>query len=235
MSSNRSKWFSIKRWIFLFVSLTIVQFGSLYGVDRFLQPPSLQHSTTSQPSSSQSADETVVAPYNAVQSVATEDKRHIAYTTNDDRLFVEGKEGISFAENVGKVVFMQWLGRSNTLVYFVQDTSLKGYLLRLNSSEPVEVHQWLGTNREVKNIYFSPYLEFFYIEMKNSQTDGSEVYKYKASGGIKKLPLGGLEIEHMDYDPKADIMTMTTKYGEKWMYKNDRLRPLDDAGVDQSQ
>jgi hypothetical protein len=233
LSNNEPKRFGFKIWIILFIVLSVIQFGTLFGVDRFLKAPSLQaiaKNTNAQPADVPVQTDAVAAPFNAVKSALTDDKRHVAYTTSDDRLFIESKaQGISFNQIVGKVVYMQWLGRSSTLLYFVQDSSLRGYLLQPGGKDPVEVHEWLGTKREIKNIYFSPYLEFFYIEMRHNQT--SEVYKYKASGGITKLPLGYIEIDHIEYDPKADVLYITTVGGETFKYKNDKLYQADGTRV----
>ncbi|WCK55576.1 hypothetical protein PP175_06425 [Aneurinibacillus sp. Ricciae_BoGa-3] len=232
MSHNQTKRFGAKIWIILFIVLSVIQFGTLFGVDRFLKPPSLQAvaKKTPQPLDVPAQKDAMAPPFNAVKSALTDDKRYVAYTTSDDRLFIENKQqGISFNQIVGKVAYMQWLGRSNTLLYFVQDSSLKGYLLQPGGKDPVEVYEWLGTKREVKNIYFSPYLEFFYIEMRHDQT--SEVYKYKASGGITKLPLGYIDIDHIEYDPKADVLFISTVSGETFKYRNDKLYQADGTRV----
>ncbi|WCN38775.1 hypothetical protein [Aneurinibacillus uraniidurans] len=226
-----------KRWGIAFVVLSVLQFGSMYGIDLFLKPPSLEAamkkaggavSATATP-----AESRVSVPGSAVLSALTEDQRHVAYTTADNRLQIEDKTGLLFDQDVGDVTFMKWLEPSDTLIYFVKGKStLTGYLIRAGANsevKPVEIHQWSSKQREVEAVYFSPYLEFVYIEMNNGSYD--EVYKYKASTGIHRLSLANVVIDHIDYNPTEDKLVITTDKGKVWTYEGDRLRRPDGSKV----
>lgn len=175
----------------------------------------------------------VSVPGSAVLSALTEDQRHVAYTTADNRLQIEDKTGLIFDQDVGNVTFMKWLEPSDTLLYFVKGQStLTGYLIRADANsevKPVEVHQWSSKQREVETVYFSPYLEFVYIEMNNGSYD--EVYKYKASTGIHRLSLPNVVIDHIDYNPTEDKLVITTDKGKVWTYEGDRVRRPDGSRV----
>ncbi len=231
MSGDRG--FLKRRWLFLLVwsLLTLVQFCVLYGIDEFLRPPSL--TAVASPAEQDLAADKPEVPANAVRTVYSGDNQYAAYTTADDELVIVGKTGETFREKVGEITYMEWLGVSNSLVYFTSGNHLTGYLLHPNASKPVKIYTWYGTRREVARTYFSPYLEFLYIEMRNGTK--TEVYKFDAVYGISQLPLGDLKIEHIDYDDKADIMTFTTPEGKVWRYENDRLYRPDGSEVRQEQ
>lgn len=225
----------LKKWGTAFLILSALQFGTMYGLDRFLKPPSLEAAVkkSAVPAVATPVEAQVSAPPSAVLSALTEDRKHVAYTAEDGRLQIEDKTGLVFDEEVGDVTFMKWLEPSDTLLYFVKGKStLTGYLIRADAAsnvEPVEVHEWSAKKREVEAVYFSPYLEFFYIEMKNDSYD--EIYKYKASTGIHRLPLEPIVIDHIDYNPTTDVMVITTNKGKIWKYENDRLRRPDGSRV----
>ncbi|BAU27256.1 hypothetical protein DFP93_11353 [Aneurinibacillus soli] len=226
-----------KKWGIAFVVLSVLQFGSMYGIDLFLKPPSLEAAMKKAggavAATATPVESRVSVPGTAVLSALTEDQRHVAYTTADNRLQIEDKTGIIFDQDVGDVTFMKWLEPSDTLIYFVKGKStLTGYLIRAGANsemKPVEVHQWSSKQREVEAVYFSPYLEFVYIEMNNGSYD--EVYKYKASTGIHRLSLGNVVIDHIDYNPTEDKLVMTTDTGKVWTYEGDRLRRPDGSKV----
>lgn len=216
-------------WAGVFTLFTFAQLTSLYGLDKFFQSPSLPVSAAEQPEDNQ--EKPVKIPEEAQQFAFSKDRQHIAYTTKDQQLMIDGKEGVIFHQKTGPVSYMQWLGNTNTLLFFVQGSYLDAYLLQLNASKPLLIHEWYGNQREVKNTYFSPYLEYLYIEMNNKTSSSDEIYKYEAVNGMIQLPLGKMQITHIDYDELSDVMYITNAKGDVWRYAEDRLYRPDGSEV----
>lgn len=232
MRIRRNFWKKRRVWAGLMAILTCIQMVVLYGIDQFLRSPSLTAAaainTAQQPEVSKPD-----VPVDATRSVYSPDNQYAAYTTKENELVIIDSEGERFRDRVGEITYFEWLGTSNTLVYFVRGNNLTGYLLHVNQPKPTQMYRWFGTKREVINTYFSPYMEFLYIELRNGSR--TEVYKYDAVDGINQLPLGDVQIGHIHYDDKSDIMTLTTASGEEWRYERDRLYRPDGSEVRQSQ
>ncbi|GIM46525.1 hypothetical protein DNHGIG_20740 [Collibacillus ludicampi] len=216
----RKKWMMNKKvsiWTGVFTLFTLFQLVTLHKIDKFLQPP-----VSSMEGSTQKEQEivTLMPPKNAEQVMYSQDKQYMAYTTKDT-LTIAGKEGTIFQRTVGQVSYMQWLGNTNTLLYFVQGSYLDAYLLPLNEAKSYLIHEWIGNQRKVVNTFFSPYMEYLYIELKNGSV--YEVYKYDAVSGIRQLPLGDIQISRIDYDELSDQMNITSSFGGVWRYMSDRL------------
>ncbi|MGZ4033136.1 MAG: hypothetical protein ACXVP2_13345, partial [Tumebacillaceae bacterium] len=216
------------------VLLTLAQWGGFYGINRYLEP-STSVATTAQASGvSAQAEEApaVTAPADAVSQSLSYDKQHVAYTTSDGKLVILDKSGKTFEKELnGDVMYMEWLGHSNTLLYGVQGTYLDAWLLPAQGNEPVLIHEWWGKERKVTKTYFSSYMEFLYLEVENEQNQTTEVYKYDALGGISQLPLENVKIDSIDYDEKTDIMKLTQTNGGVWRYEKDRLYRPDGSEV----
>jgi hypothetical protein len=210
----------LKAWGILFAVIFLAQMGTLYGLDRFLASPSTS-AIASAKAAGNGEEPPIQVPPEAVNYALSADKQEIAYTTNDQKLIIATKQGIAFQDEVGNVTHMEWLGESDTLCYFVQGSSLTAYLIQSNQTEPVLIHKWRGREREVVNTYFSPYMEFLYIELKDGPYN--EIYKYDAVGGVTQLPLGDIKIDHIDYDSQTDILLVTSDQGETWRYENGKL------------
>jgi hypothetical protein len=223
VTKGRKVWRRIL-WIAVFVGLTVIQIGTLYQLDQFLKPPSLEAKSASALSDgTESEDQTVKVPDEAIQHVFTPDHLRVAYATENDELVVESKEGVDFREEVGTIKYMKWLGTSNTLLYMVEHKRTQEmYLFQMHHEKPLLIHEWSEKKREVENVFFSPYLEFFYVHMKNDERD--ELYKYTAGSGLNKVPTNGMTIDHIDYDEKNDIVYITNSKGKIWEYKDERLR-----------
>lgn len=205
-------------WSGTFTLFTLFQLVTLHEIDQFLQPPVSPAVEGSAPKKQETL--TLMPPKNAEQVMYSLDKQYMAYTTKDT-LTIAGKEGTIFQQTVGPVSYMQWLGNTNTLLYFVQGSYLDAYLLPLKESKPYLIHEWLGYQRTVVNTFFSPYMEYLYIELKNGPVN--EIYKYNAVSGIRQIPLGDIQISRIDYDELSDTMNITTSSGGVWRYMNDRL------------
>ncbi|GMA48753.1 hypothetical protein GCM10025857_01100 [Alicyclobacillus contaminans] len=204
-----------------FVLLTGAQFMALHRLDQYLGPSNTPppEDTSSKP---QPPKQAPPAPADAVLSKYSSDKQYMAYTTADHQLIVEDASGtLNQIPVEGQVTYMEWLGSSGTLLYFVQGTYLTAYLLQAAAEKPVMIQQWYGGYRTVVATYFSPYLEYLYMELQNGQID--EVYKYDAVYGVIALPLPQVRIRDIQYDDKSDIMTLHDTAGNVWTYKNDKL------------
>jgi hypothetical protein len=199
--------------------LTLLQWGGLYGVNTFLAPESSVVPAVAK-SAFDSAQPEVKAPDDADQFRISDDKKLLAYTKGKD-LFLENKDGEMYHKNVGRVTYFQWLGKSNSLLYFVQSDSLTGYILQASTLKTHLLESWPGTDRKIKQAYFNPYMEFLYIETERSRTD--EIYKYDAVNGFYKFPLPELKIDRIDFDEKTDTMEITDSEARLWEYKNGRL------------
>jgi hypothetical protein len=209
----------------LLVIFTCVQLYSLHRMDVFFGSSALPSSKPMNASKTvvkpTPKPETVPVPANAKLYAYGSDKTEIAYTTSNQQLMIANAKKTVYQQTVGPVTKLQWLGDSGTLLYFVQNTGLNAYLLEQNQQKPVLIDQWNGTNQTVKNIYFSPYLEYMYIELEQGGYD--QVYKYDAVIGMKQLALGYIKIAHIQYNAKQDIMTITDSVGTVWHYENDEL------------
>lgn len=210
----------------LFLIFTCVQFYSLHRMDVFFGSSALSSSKPMNASKTvvkpKPRPETVPVPADAKLYAYGPDKTEIAYTTSNQQLILANAKKIVYQQAVGPVTKLQWLGDSGTLLYFTQNnTDLNAYLLQQNQQKPVLIDQWNGTNLAVKNIYFSPYLEYMYIELDQGGYD--QVYKYDAVVGMRQLALGYIKIAHIQYNAKQDIMTITDSVGTVWHYKNDQL------------
>jgi hypothetical protein len=209
-------------WLCALVVLTCAQFAFLNRVNAYLGPSD----TPSTPPDVKSAQVPKVKkpplPPDAVMHAYSSDNQELAYTTADHQLVVVDANGTQYQQSVtGDVTYLQWLGESGTLLYFVQNTYLDAYLLQSGQSKPVLIHEWFGTNRTVTNTYFSPYLEYLYIELRHGTWD--EVYKFDAVSGVESLPLPEVQITSIQYDDKLDVMTLNDAVGNVWTYKNDKL------------
>ncbi|WP_026074126.1 hypothetical protein [Brevibacillus massiliensis] len=228
MKRKKRPFFSSKRrvWLAALAVVTSAQLAGLYGIDQFLRVPAL-------PAAAKTPEIKTVKvsaiPADAALVSFNPDRRFAAYVSADGELVLLDSEGEKFREKVGHVTFLQWLGDTDTLFYLTQGSNLSGYLLRIHAPEPTRIHTWTGHRREIVNTYFSPYLEFLYMEFRKGNI--TEVYKYDAVDGISRLPLGDAWIEHIDYDDKLDVMKLTTDSGEVWRYEHDHLyRPDSDSG-----
>lgn len=228
---DRSFWKKPRGWVTILVGFTCVQMLVLFGIDQFLRSPSLE-AIASAKQGQESAFERPEVPADAISSEFSADNQYAAYTNADNELVILKGTEEAFRKKVGEVTYMKWLGETNSLVYFVGGNHLTGYLLHVDGSKPTKIHSWSGSKREVVNTYFSPYMEFLYIELRNGEK--SEVYKFDAVDGISQLPLGDIQILDIQYDDKKDIMMLTTQKGEVWRYEEDRLYRPDGSEVKQS-
>jgi hypothetical protein len=217
----RKKWRMNKKisiWTGIITLFTLFQLVTLHEIDTFLQPPVSPAMGWTTPKEPETV--TVMPAQDAEQVTYSQDKQHVAYTIKDT-LTIAGKEGTVFQQTVGPVSYLQWLGNTNTLLYFVQGSYLDAYLLPLHEAKPYLIHEWFGDQRTVVNTFFSPYMEYLYMELKNGSVN--EIYKYDAVSGIRQLPLGDMPISRIDYDELSDTMNITSSYGGVWRYMNDRL------------
>lgn len=199
--------------------LGVIQVGVLQQVDEFLAPPSLD---MKQAAAAGKPQTTLAPPKEAVLYAMTSDAQRLAYVTEEDEdtLRIEGKEKVyDSLKEEGNITYMKWLGNSNTLLYMVEKR--KGqemHLLQMAHDEPVVVYEWPNKKGKVEDVFFSPYLEFFYVHMKNDERD--ELYKYTASQGLQKLSIGSVRIATIDYDEKNDILYIANQKGKLWEFKD---------------
>jgi hypothetical protein len=202
----------------VFTLFTLLQLVTLHEIDSFLQPPA--SSAMEVATTKEQEPLTPMPPENAEQVMYSQDKQYIAYTTKDT-LTIANKEGTVFQQRVGPISYMQWLGNTNTFLYFVQGAYLEAYLLPLNEGKSSLIYQWLGDQRKVVDTLFSPYMQYLYIELKNGSVN--ELYKYDAVSGLRQLPLGNMQITRIDYDDVSDTMNIISSMGGVWRYSNDHL------------
>lgn len=215
----------VSLWFIGMAVLTIVQFGALYQLDDFLAPPSLEGERVSAAGMESGEKKRLTVPDDAVRYDMTSDSLHLAYVTGEDesKLIIEDRSGRDSLEEDGNITYMKWLGQSNALLYMVEKR--RGQELRLmqrSHDEPVPVYKWPDKEGKIEDIYFSPYLEFFYVHMKNEEKD--ELYKYTASNGLQKLQIGKVHIASIDYDEKNDILYISNSKGKLWEYKDGSIR-----------
>ncbi|NGQ96735.1 hypothetical protein G3578_16340 [Brevibacillus sp. SYP-B805] len=232
MKKIHTFWQKSRGVVVLWGVITFLQVAVLFGVDQFLRPPSLTQGDDAGFAQAAGASRPDV-PAGAVRYTYSPDNQYAAYTTAGNELVIVGTAGEIFRDTVGRVTYFQWLGESHSLVYFIGGRNLSGYIFHVNAPKPTHMYTWYGSGREVEHIYFSPYLEFLYLEMRNGER--SEVYKYDAVDGITRLPLGDVRLTSIDYDDKRDVMTLRTAEGEVWRYERDRLYRPDGTEVRQSQ
>lgn len=237
-----------RRRLFYLIIFTIVQFGGLFALDQFLKQPDFG-ATPVNAGVNDIDKPKLTPPADAMQHIISSDQSDMAYTTSEDELVIVDQNSKElFRENVGKVSYMNWLGKSNTLLYMVDKKSSQELFLlqsntlasadskatdtngsekennvKTNKSKSISLKRWTGTERKIENIYFSPYVEYFNIHVKNGTRD--ELYKYKAGTGLYQLSIW-LKIESIEYDDRKDIMTITSTKGDKYRFVNDRLVPL---------
>ncbi len=213
----------VKRWISLFVLLTVFQVLGLYGVDRFLQP----ETAVALPEKPVPKEEeiTLEIPPEANDVQYSPDKRHAAYMTGEGQLEVVGRTGVLFTKNADKISNVQWLSKT-TLLYFSQTNNLKAYLVQFHGVEEDDVksvllHQWSGKKSTVQQVHFSPYIEFLYMIIDRGSY--SDVYKYEAIQGTRRVPLDNVKLERTEYDDKTDVLLLYSESGKMWRYEKDTL------------
>ncbi|WP_047153100.1 hypothetical protein [Aneurinibacillus tyrosinisolvens] len=218
----------ISLWLLGAAVLVFSQLGVLYQLDQFLKPPSLQRTMASARSAAGvEEDNKVSVPEDAVQYAIAPNTSRIAYVTRDNekKLTIKDNKETDSLEETGNITFMKWLGQSNALLYMVEKRHmLVMNLLQVHHGEPVPIHEFPDNNWKVEDVFFSPYLEFFYVHMKKEDRD--EVYKYTASKGLEKVPLRNMQISAITYDEKNDILYIQNKKGRMWEYKDGKLRHL---------
>lgn len=229
-----------KNWLLTLLIFAILQFGFLFALDRFLQPPDL----TDVASYVEETPKITSAPAEAIYYLISEDGEEIAYTTaNNELVIADATNGEIYREVVGNVTYLHWLGSSSALLYMVEKTySQQLYLLQtinirtaLQQEEedtnhrtgPKLLRSWNGKQRTIENVYFSPYVEFFNLHVKNGNRD--ELYKYKANTGLYQIPIS-FKIQSISYDDRSDVMTITTVDGQKY-----EIEDIYDVPVNRSQ
>ncbi|MFT9846250.1 hypothetical protein [Aneurinibacillus sp. REN35] len=206
-------------WISTIMLVSVLQVGVLQQVDEFLAPPSLE---MKQAAAAEKTERTLAPPEEVVQSAMTSDAQRLAYVMQDNAhtIMIQDKNGtVDSVEEEGNITYMKWLGKSNTLLYMVEKR--KGQemrLLQMAHDEPVVVYEWSSKKEKVEDVFFSPYLEFFYVHMKDENRD--ELYKYTASQGLQKLQIGAVRIASIDYDEKNDILYISNTKGRLWEFKD---------------
>lgn len=225
-----------KLWLGGFVLFSAAQFFLLHQVDIYLQSPSITAIEAASQQAGTTPDikpvETISVPADAVTYALSADKQHVAYTTNQNELIVLGKDGSKSYPTVGHVIYIQWLGSSDSILYFVQGSYLDANILQLNDTKPLLINEWWGSQRKIENSFFSPYMELLYIELQNGAN--TEMYKYDAVNGIHQLPLPNLRITQVEYDEMSDVMKLTDSSGQVWRYQNSRLYRPDGTSIYQS-
>lgn len=208
----------IRRWATIFFLLSIVQITTLYGIDRFLQP-------TAVTAEQQDQEKAIPIPTEAIGPAYSPDKAHLAYTTADGRFIVIGKNGLVYSQQADRIPHFQWLANTS-LLYFTQDESLRAYLLQVHGegaekTEPVMIQRWSGTKTKVEQVAFSPYLEYLYLMV--SRNDQNLLYRYSFDEGIRRIPLGSLELKTFTYDDKTDTLQLYMEDGQVYTYEKRTL------------
>ena len=227
------------KWLLTLLIFAILQFGGLFALDRFLKQPEI----TDVASEIVERPKITSAPAEAVKYLISEDGSEIAYTTaNNELVIADAEKKELFREVVGNVTYLHWLSKSNALLYVVdKQYSQQLYLLQTinlqmamveganatNNNAYKLLKHWNGNKRTIENVYFSPYVEFFNIHVKNGTRD--ELYKYKAGSGLYQIPIY-FKIQSIEYDDRNDIMTITTVNGDIH-----RIEDLHDVPVKKSQ
>jgi hypothetical protein len=218
----------ISLWLLGAAVLVFSQLGVLYQLDQFLKPPSLERTIASaRPATGAEEDSRISVPEDAVQYAIAPNIPRIAYVIrdNESKLMITDNKETDSLEETGNITFMKWLGQSNALLYMVEKRHMQVMnLLQVHHDEPVAIHEFSDKNWKVEDVFFSPYLEFFYVHMKKEEQD--EVYKYTASKGLEKVPLRNMQISAITYDEKNDILYVQSKKGKMWEYKDGALHHI---------
>ncbi|WP_047155148.1 hypothetical protein [Aneurinibacillus tyrosinisolvens] len=219
-------------WTAAVLAVTSSQLVILQQLNAFLKPPQMQTVKAAgapvQTPAPGTEEKEVSIPKDAVRYIITPDRKGIAYikhlpNSQKLELVVENGKGVISRQSVDKVTHMEWLGESNTLLYMVDKGGKQElYLLQMQHKEPLLIDEWAGKTRTIKTVFFSPYLEFFYIQVRNGSK--TEIYKYTYSTGLTELPVQDIRIDHVSYDEKLDILYIANLSGEHWQYKNGGLR-----------
>ncbi|HJV44493.1 MAG TPA: hypothetical protein VJ824_02075 [Bacillota bacterium] len=207
-----------RRGLRIFMAITVLQWGILLGVNLFLAPEPIVPAVAQ--NIFKEEEPAIKAPADADQFRISDDKKVVAYT-KDKELFIANKDGVMYQKKVGRVTYFQWLGKSNSLLYFIQDSNLTGYIIQASTLKPHELESWKGTDRKIKQAYFNPYMEFLYFETERGKVD--EIYKYDAVNGIYKFPFPDIKIDRINFDEKTDTMEIYDTTGKRWDYKNGQL------------
>lgn len=225
-----------KKWIIAFLAFTLVQFGGLFALDQFLKQPNLPVGATVPVTKPP-----ITPPSEAVMYAISEDQSDIAYTTKDGELVIaDADKNELYREKAGNITYLHWLSKSNALLYMVGKTySQELYLLQTNGLQasattsgttkksnhvPKLLKNWNGTKRTIEKVYFSPYVEFFNLHVKNGTKD--EIYKYKAGTGLFQISFS-LKVQSITYDDRKDILTVTIPSGQQYrLTESDRFVPL---------
>ncbi|MGO0061360.1 hypothetical protein ACTID9_15285 [Brevibacillus fluminis] len=213
----------LNKWITIFLVLSLVQIGGLYGMDQFLQPSSISASGNNQ--GNQEPAKTILIPKEATVSAYSPDGKHLAYVQNDGTFVVADEQGIVYSKQAEEIPHFQWLGNTS-LLFFAQDNSLRAYLLQVHGAgtetqEPVMIQRWSGKETKVEQVDFSPYLEYLYIMVKRG--DDKLLYRYSAGEGLNRIALGSLKLESVTYDDKTDVLTLYMTDGSVYRYEKRRL------------
>lgn len=222
-------------WSTAILSVTLIQLIGFQKLDEFLQPPDLKkenvaHAQTeiAAASLSDTTPKKISVPKGALRYVFTPEYTAIAYIKQlapgkKEELIIQDNSGIVLREVEGKVKHMEWLGESDTLLYMLEKGDKQElYLFQLQHKEPHFVYKWPNKEQhKIVKVFFSPYLEYFYLQMKNGKD--TELYKYTFSTGLTMLPTENINIAKVTYNDKKDIVFILDQKGEEWEYKNGGL------------
>lgn len=220
-------------WSTAILSVTLIQLIGFQKLDEFLQPPDFKkenvaHAQTkiAAASLSDTTPKKIPVPKGALRYVFTPEYTAIAYikqfVPGKEELIIQDNSGIVLREVKGKVKHMEWLGESNTLLYMLEKGDKQElYLFQLQHKEPHFVYKWPNKEFKITKVFFSPYLEYFYLQVRNEEN--TELYKYTFSTGLTVLPTEDIKIARVTYDDKKDIVFILDQKGEEWEYKNGGL------------
>ncbi|WCK55034.1 hypothetical protein PP175_03295 [Aneurinibacillus sp. Ricciae_BoGa-3] len=221
------KYKKVMIWAGSIIGASALQFLVLQQIDSFLKPPAFERANAQTVTAGDALSQTVQIPKGVTHYVFTPNHKAVAYITSppnshEEALVIKDAKGILYQETIKGNIYMEWLGQSNTLVYMVErNNGQEMYLFQAQHKEPQLIYNWPGVDRKVMKIFFSPYLEFFYVEMRDGQN--IELYKYTFSTGLNPLPVQDIKISQLSYDDKKDIVYITDQNHEKWVYKDGAL------------
>lgn len=216
----------IQKWIAIFLVLSLLQIGGLYGMDQFLRPASIAAiGKNVQPTPEQK----ISIPDDATVSAYSPDGNHLAYVSTDGTLVVRDQNSIVYSQKAEEIPRFQWLG-TTSLLFFSQDRSLRAYLLQVHgegteTQEPIMIQRWSGKDTTIEQIDFSPYLEYLYLLVKRG--NDKTLYRYAAGEGLNRISLGNLQLESVKYDDKTDVLTLFMENGKVYRYEKRRLYDSD--------